>query len=176
MTTEGGDTKAMLDRASEVMEKLRDSIQGPDAQAELTRIYILMARDIREQLDDAAPAKKARLVEAFRVFLDRISTTTNDPATLKWVAQTLMDLAEASMPAGATQAKGLAADLLTTAVQTFERLGKQDRETQRWWWITRLGRGQRMLGNYKSRDRHLREVAQGKANDARRASGSGAGV
>ena len=148
MTTEGGDTKAMLDRASEVMEKLRDSIQGPDAQDELTRIYILMARDIREQLDDAAPAKKARLVEAFRVFLDRISTTTNDPATLKWVAQTLMDLAEASMPPGATQAKGLAADLLTTAVQTFKRLGEQAADESM---VVdfQTGRAQRMLGNYK---------------------------
>ena len=82
MTTEGEDTTSLLNQATDVMEKLRDSIQGPDAQQELTRIFILMARDIRDQLDNAAPNRKAKLIEAFRVFLDRITGTTKDIATL----------------------------------------------------------------------------------------------
>jgi tetratricopeptide (TPR) repeat protein len=108
-----------------------------------------MARDIREQLDDANPAQKAKLVEAFRVFLERISATTDDVATLQWVGQTLMDLAEASMPPGATQANGLAAGLLTTAVQTFNRLGQQDLEASM---VVQyqLGRAHRMLGDFKA--------------------------
>lgn len=149
MTTESGETQPLLDRATEVMEKLRESITGPDAQKELTRIFILMARDIREQLNDASPAHKAKLIEAFRVFLDRIAATTDDAATLQWVGQTLMDLAEASMPGGAAQATGLAADLLKTAVATFERLGQQEASDSL---VVQyqLGRAQRMLGNYST--------------------------
>ncbi len=149
MTTESGDTQALLDQSTEVMEKLRESITGPDAQKELTRIYILMARDIREQLDDASPAQRTKLIEAFRVFLGRIATSTSDVATLQWVGQTLMDLAEASMPPGATQATGLPVGLLKTAVQTFERLGQQQGGATT---VVQyqLGRANRMLGDYSS--------------------------
>lgn len=149
MTTESGDTKPLLEQASEAMDKLRKSITGPDAQKELTRTYMLMARDIREQLDAADPVQKAKLVEAFRVFLDRIAVTTDDEPTLGWVGQTLMELAQASMPPGTTRASGLPADLLTTAVQTFGRLSNQDASTAM---VMRyqLGRAHRMLGDYKS--------------------------
>ncbi len=151
MTTETGDTKALLDQATGVMEKLRQSITGPEAQKELTKIYILMARDIREQLESANPSQKAKLVDAFRVFLDRISTTTDDAATLQWVGQTLMDLAEASMPPGAAQANGLAGGLLTTAAQTFERLGQQELEPSVSMVVQfQLGRAHRMMGDFNS--------------------------
>jgi tetratricopeptide (TPR) repeat protein len=131
------------------MDKLRQSITGPDAQKELTRIYITMARDIREQLEDADPARKAKLVEAFRVFLDRIAATTEDQATLQWVGQTLMDLAETSLPTATAQATGPAVELLKTAVQTFKRLGQLQGDGAM---VVQyqLGRAQRMLGDFKS--------------------------
>lgn len=127
MTTEGEDTTALLNRATGVMEKLRDSIQGPDAQKELTRIFILMARDIRDQLATASQTQKGKLIEAFRVFLDRIAGTTNDVTTLQWVGQTLTDLAEASMttPTGSNP-NALASSLLESASQTFQSLVEKD--------------------------------------------------
>jgi len=126
MTAEGEDTTAILNRATAVMEKLRDSIQGPDSQEQLTRIFILMARDIRDQLATASPGQKAKLIEAFRVFLDRIVGTTKDVATLQWVGQTLMDLAEASMATTGSQPNSLASSLLASASNTFKSLMEQD--------------------------------------------------
>ncbi|MGI9470551.1 MAG: hypothetical protein ACR2NZ_03395, partial [Rubripirellula sp.] len=148
MTSDDGDSKAMLERASKVMEKLRASVAGPDAQKKLTGIYIRMARDIREQLEVANPAQKAKLASAFRIFLDRISETTKDPATLQWVGQTLMDLAEASMQPNKIKAQGEAAELLKTALATFTRLKKQDPKTP----LTvdfQMGKANRLLGNYQ---------------------------
>lgn len=149
MTSDDGDSQALLNRASEVMEKLRASVQGPDAQDKLTGIYMRMAREIREQLDSATPQKQARLIEAFRVFLDRIAKTTKDPATLQWVGQTLMNLSEVSMPEGATKAQGQAAELLKTAADTFRNLkaggGKVPLSVD-----FQLGKAERLQGNYKA--------------------------
>jgi tetratricopeptide (TPR) repeat protein len=149
MTSDDGDSKKLLARAIDVMEKLRTSVAGPDAQKQLTGIYIRMAKSIREQLDNADPAKKAKLIDAFRVFLDRISTTTDDTATLQWVGQTLMDLAEVSMAPNEIKAKAQAAALLDTAVATFQRLKDKAKDAP----LTvdfQLGRAQRLLGNYKA--------------------------
>ncbi len=147
MTTDEGDGKALLDRAIEVMDNLRKSVKGPDAQKRLTGIYIRMARDIRSQLESADPAKKARLIEAFRVFLERISATSEDPATLQWVGQTLMDLAEASSPSAA-KATGQAADLLKTALETFDRLKAKAPELPPTVDF-QSAKANRLLGNYK---------------------------
>jgi tetratricopeptide (TPR) repeat protein len=151
MTSDDGDAQTLLDRAIKVMEKLRASVTGPSAQKELTGIYMRMARDIREQLENAEAGKKAKLVEAFRVFLDRISATTDDAATLGWVGQTLMELGVTSISMQANQAKaaGQAEELLKTAVETFERLKEMSEDTP----LTvdyQLGRAQRLLGNYKN--------------------------
>ncbi len=112
----------LLKRATAVMDKLRQSVVGPDAQTRLTSLYIRASREIREQLDLATGDAKVALVSAFRVFLDKISQTTNDAATLQWVGQTLIDLAEASMQPGVNKANGQAAELLVTAVSVFDRL------------------------------------------------------
>lgn len=149
MTSDGGDPQALLERASKVMEKLRASVAGPDAQKKLTSIYIRMARDIREQLETANTTQKAKLVSAFRIFLDRISETTDDQATLQWTGQTLMDLAEASMPPGKNKAEGQAAELLKTAVATFERLKEKSADAP----LTvdfQMGKANRLLGNYQA--------------------------
>lgn len=163
MTTEGEDTTSLLNQATDVMEKLRDSIQGPDAQQELTRIFILMARDIRDQLDNAAPNRKAKLIEAFRVFLDRITGTTKDIATLQWVGQTLMDLAEASMTTSGVQADSLATDLLQSANATFTNLMEQDGGNTP---VIRFQQGKalRLLGEYSASLKVLESLLKEKAS------------
>ena len=148
MTTPGGDSNALLKRAIKVMEKLRTSFQGPDAQKKLNAIYIQMARDIREQLDVAVPDRKAKLIAAFRVFLERISSTTQDQATLRWIGKTLMDLAEASMQPGQNKANGQAAELLATAATTFATLKDQGGAALEV--DFQLGRTKRLLGEYKA--------------------------
>jgi tetratricopeptide (TPR) repeat protein len=148
MTSDDGDPQVLLDRAIAVMEKLRASVTGPNAQKRLTQIFMDMATEISQQLDKVTPDKKAKLIDAFRLFLDRISATSDDPATLTWVGNTLMDLAEASMQPNQTKAKGRAAELLTSVVKTFDRLKKKSEKTSPEVSF-QLGKANRLLGNYK---------------------------
>ncbi len=148
MTQPGSNTDELIGQASEVMDKLRDSIKGEDASTRLSAIYLRMARDIREQLDTANANQKTKLIQAFRVFLERIAATTEDPATLQWIGQTVMQLAEASMEPTETKASGQAAELLGTAVETFGRLKAKSKDVS----LSvdfQLGRAQRLMGDYK---------------------------
>ncbi len=147
MISEDGDPQVLLDRAIAVMEKLRASVTGPNAQQRLTQIFMDMASAISQQLDNATAEKKAKLIDAFQVFLDRIAATTNDPATLTWVGNTLMDLAEASMQPNQTKAKGRAAELLNSVVVTFDRLKKESKKASPEVSF-QLGKANRLLGNY----------------------------
>ncbi|TWU59095.1 hypothetical protein Poly51_18810 [Rubripirellula tenax] len=163
MTAPNSDTDKLVGQASDVMEKLRASVTGPDASARLSGIYLRMARDIREQLDGSEPGQKAKLIGAFRVFLERISATTEDQATLQWIGQTVMALAESSIEPGQTKATGQAAELLATATETFERLKKNSDDVP----LTvdfQLGRAQRLSGNYKGALDTLDPVLRKKPN------------
>lgn len=146
MTDDGVDMDASLKRASQTMDKLRDSVQGENADKKLAAIYLRLARNIRDQLDTATPVKKSKLTQAFRVFLERVSGTTKDDATLQWIGQTLMELSESSIPPGQIKAKGQAAELLTTAVATFDRLSDEKKNSP----IVayQIGRAKRLLGEY----------------------------
>lgn len=159
LTSSEGDSKELLDRAIAVMEKLRASIKGENAQQRLTKIFIDMAEEIREQLDVATPENKAKLIDAFRVFLQRIAETTDDQATLTWVGNTLIDLAEASMQPNQTKARGQSEDLLKTAVQTFDRLkGKLNEVPPEV--SFQLGKANRLLGNYQASINTLGQLLQ----------------
>ena len=149
MAASPDDADALLKRAMSVMDKLRTSVVGPDAQKKLTAIYIRASREIRDSLEASTGPAKQALVSAFRVFLDRISKTTKDAATLQWVGQTLVDLAVTSMPPGTTKATGQAAELLKTAVSTLEQIkaGSSDVPLQVEF---QLATAQRMLGNYSA--------------------------
>ena len=146
MTDDGVDMDASLKQASQTMDKLRDSVQGEDSDKKLAAIYLRLARSIRDQLETATPVKKTKLTKAFRVFLERVSGTTKDDATLQWIGQTLMELAESSMEPGEIKAQGQAAELLTTAVATFDRLSAEKKKSP----IVayQIGRAKRLLGDY----------------------------
>jgi tetratricopeptide (TPR) repeat protein len=133
-----------LDRMTKTMEKLRKSFSGADAAENLTRTYMVLATDLKEQLDEAPPARKAKLIEAFRVLLKRISDNTNDESTLRWVGQTLMSMGESLIDPGQTKATGQAADLISQAAATFEALPDQNDLTTAYL----LGRAQRLVGKY----------------------------
>ncbi|KAA1259678.1 hypothetical protein LF1_22130 [Rubripirellula obstinata] len=146
MTDDGVDMDASLKRASQTMDKLRESVKGEGADKKLAAIYLRLAKNIRDQLNVATPVKKTKLTQAFRVFLERVSATTKDDATLQWIGQTLMELSESSLEPGQTKATGQAADLLTTAVETFDRLSDEKKSSAI---VTyQIGRAQRLLGEY----------------------------
>ena len=133
------------DRMIETMEKLREAYKGPEAQSQLTQKYMVLAADLKQQLETASPARKAKLIEAFRVMLGRISDTTKDQATLRWVGQTLTSLGESLMEPGQNRAQGQAADLISQSIETFKALDDQDNPTTAYL----LGRSQRLVGQYQ---------------------------
>ncbi len=157
MTSDGGDPQQLLDRATKAMDNLRGSISGDDSQKRLTSIYMNMATDIRAQLDKSPPDRKSKLIDAFRVFLARIAQTSNDPATLQWVGQTLLQMGESSMAAGDKVAVGQAKELIESAVTTFENLKKESRDLP----LNvefQLGRGYRLLGRYSESIKTLENI------------------
>jgi hypothetical protein len=148
MSAPDSDPKPLLDRAAQAIDKLQNSVEGPDAAQRLTAIYVSMAKLIREQLDRSDPARRAKLVDAFRLFLAHIAANSTQPETLQWTAATLIELAESSLQPNAGAPQGQAAELLATAVTTLERLQSNTAEPS----LTidfQLGRAQRMLGQYK---------------------------
>ncbi|MEM6474255.1 MAG: hypothetical protein AAF802_32255, partial [Planctomycetota bacterium] len=88
-----------LNRLTKTMERLRDAFEGPEAQEKLTNTYMVLATDLKQQLDNTTPARKIKLIDAFRVMLERLKDSTKDPATLRWIGQTLASMGESVMQA-----------------------------------------------------------------------------
>ena len=148
MMTASEEPDALLNRAADVMNKLRDSVKGEDKEKRLISIYVRLASEIRGQLDASQGQQKQKLIDAFEVVLNQIAETAKDKATLMWVGQTLMELGEAAMQEGQVKATGQAADLLRSAVATFTRLKEQHQDVP----LTVdyiLGKCYRLLGEYK---------------------------
>ena len=149
MTDPENDGSELLGRADRAMQKLRESVSGEDAESKLLGILVRLASDIRKQIDSAPPARKDKLLDAFRVFVDRIAESTDDPTTLRWVASTLLKMGESSMASGERKASGRAARLIESAVKSFEELIAHSSDPSlavRY----QLGRAHRLLGSYKS--------------------------
>ncbi|HBJ38617.1 MAG TPA: hypothetical protein DDZ51_28480 [Planctomycetaceae bacterium] len=150
MTSEGSDTQALMTRATGVMERLEASVKGkPDANERLVRIYVGLARDVKDQLDAASPQQKTKLINAFQVILDSIAKSSKDPATLQWVGQTLMQMAESALADSNPAAKQQATTLLSSAIQTFEMLQGQLGDKAPTTLKFQLGRANRLAGEYK---------------------------
>lgn len=89
--------------AEDMMGKLDELVKGqPDAQRQLTRIYISLGRDVEQQVEaiskDPTRQKEAQdLVQAFSGFLTRIADSTqgNTFSSLNWVAETFFRLGSA---------------------------------------------------------------------------------
>lgn len=162
MTAPGSDTQQLLKRATDVMQQLQGSVKDkPDANDRLVRIYIGMARDIRDQFESADQERKTELIAAFRVFLDSIAKSSKEPATLQWAGQTLMQMGESSMGENDIRAQGQAAELMTSAITILEslrdRLGAQAPATLKF----QLGRAYRLAGEYKKAIDLFEEILKG---------------
>lgn len=140
------DPGTFLDRMTKSMGNLRGAFDGPESQAKLTQKYMLLATDLKSQLDTATPARKSKLIEAFREMLKRIADTTKDEATLRWVGQTLTSMGESLIPQGQSKANGQAAELITQGIETYKALSDQENTTTAYL----LGRSQRLVGQYQA--------------------------
>lgn len=125
MTASGANADQLLARAEQAMQKLRDSISGDDAESKLLVKLVRLARDIRDQLDAASGTKKQKLVQAFRVFVDRIAESSRDPATLQWVGTTLLEMAQSLTPPEG-KPEGQAATLVASASKALQELTRDE--------------------------------------------------
>ncbi|MEM9364740.1 MAG: hypothetical protein AAGD07_02015 [Planctomycetota bacterium] len=146
MTGSNANTDPLLKRASETLDKLRDTVQGPDGKKRLVGTYVALARDIRSQLETTTPDRKAKLIDAFNVFLKQIAQSTQDESTLMWVGRTMMEIGESAMQDGELKAVGQASELIEGAASVFEDLlpKSEDKLTLRFLFARCL----RMLGQY----------------------------
>ncbi|MEM9587910.1 MAG: hypothetical protein AAGA03_11580, partial [Planctomycetota bacterium] len=157
-----GDLDKLLSRSSKAVANLNASANNPGAKAKLGNIFINIARKVEQAIDEAGPAKKQKLIEAFRVFLSELVRATKDPVTLQWVGERLMNLAEASMPPGQAQAVGQSKDLLDLAVKTFGDLQGKVKGDRKLALEMQLARANRLTGNYAAAINTLAEILKEK--------------
>ncbi|MGY8767303.1 MAG: tetratricopeptide repeat protein [Pirellulales bacterium] len=83
----------MMEKALKVMDELK-TLVGEDAagQKQLIAIYISLARDLKQQLENTPAASKEALAKGFETFLDRVADSTNDLTVLNWVGETFYNL------------------------------------------------------------------------------------
>ncbi|TWT86349.1 hypothetical protein [Neorhodopirellula pilleata] len=155
-----GDNEKLLKRASDSIDQLRKTAKGDEGQNKLIGTFRILAADIRGQIESATPDRKAKLIDAFNIFLARISDITNDDATLQWVGQTLLGMAESAIPPGQTKAEGQAAQLLDTAAKTFNELKDKPDAPESIRFM--LGRVERLRGNYSDALKELRVILTAK--------------
>lgn len=94
-TKDPAKTEAMMANAEKAMGKLKD-LAGNDAssQKELIAIYISLATDLKQQLDNADPSAKESLGAAFETFLDRLAESSSEPNVLNWVGETFYNVGQ----------------------------------------------------------------------------------
>lgn len=100
------DAATSLTEAQQAMQQLQQRLQGSaEGQQRLTRIYVTVTRDLKNQMDRLAPEKRPPLARGLELFLDHVSQSSQDPAVQAWAADTYLELAAV----GATDASDSAA-------------------------------------------------------------------
>lgn len=152
---EGGGSAESLDRARQLIEQLQASLSGStEGSASLVRIFYELASDIRTQLDNATVERRRQLIGAFRLLLDELARTADDPATLHWVAQTFLQMGQSEAGETPPPVQGLAKDLLGSSIAVYDRLlgGKVGGvpEQSQMQMRLELARAQRLTGDFRA--------------------------
>ncbi|QDV54991.1 tetratricopeptide repeat protein [Rosistilla oblonga] len=120
---DGGDGDKLLPKAKGMMSDLRTALESePDSGKKLIGIYYSLAKDIRQQIENAKPNEKAKLIDAVKLFLVNVGQQSTDPATTHWVAQTFMEMGESAMGNTPPPATGQAKALLEAAANELQTL------------------------------------------------------
>ncbi|MFI4876808.1 MAG: hypothetical protein ACIALR_15765, partial [Blastopirellula sp. JB062] len=114
------ETDALMAKAQDAMSQLK-TLVGDDAagQKRLVTVYISLARELQQQLENAPAAQKQALSSGFEAFLDRVGQSTDDPMVLNWVGETFYSLG-ASMKDSPN-----AAGFFNKAISVYERVLKE---------------------------------------------------
>ncbi len=99
------------DDIAKILKELKvqfgDSEQG---RARAVAMYVGLARDLKEQVAEADPAKQGAGLDSFVTVLEGIASNSKDPDILHWVARTYQELADGAAsqgPAAVSKATGL---------------------------------------------------------------------
>lgn len=142
--------EGLLDRATEAMERLQQSIEGkPDAPERLVRTYRSLARNVDQQLEDASGGDKNKLIRAYKVFLDAIVTSSDDQQMRQWVGTTLLQMGESLLQDDDQETRQRGRELLESALLAFEKLSDQLGDEVPDSLRFQQARGYRLAGEYK---------------------------
>jgi tetratricopeptide (TPR) repeat protein len=159
LTQDGADVNALMSRSTTVMDRLQKAYAGQeDGDKKLVSTYFQLARDIRSQLESAPIDKKERLTGAFKLFLDKLSASTDDAKTLHWAAQTMLGLGQGQMNPNEVRATGQSEALITSATAILQRIESRGQKEPSWLsseaMLTQvrleLGTAARLTGDYKT--------------------------
>ncbi len=162
MTSMNADTAGLTKKAGDIVKQMQ-AIAGnsEEAKSRMADNFKSLARDIREQLEAAPPAKKETLMTAFETLMTGLVSADNDPSTLLMVGQSFAQIGEGAMPNPDRPATGKAAELLTSASEMLNKAvtAQSDQETKL---KTRyqLARVERLRGEYSSSLKELEEIVK----------------
>ncbi|PHS03402.1 MAG: hypothetical protein COA78_18055 [Blastopirellula sp.] len=148
------EAEKMMDKALNVMDQLK-ALVGDDVagQKQLIAVYISLARDLKQQLENTPTASKGALSKGFETFLDRVAESTDDLTVLNWVGETFYNLGMGAKSKDGTVGAD-AKSFFEKAAKNFGKViakGKDDKSinpqllTQA---KMRVAMVQRALGNY----------------------------
>ncbi|MBN1911218.1 MAG: hypothetical protein JW818_15845 [Pirellulales bacterium] len=152
-----------LNKAEEVMnalDKLAKDEKDPQAEAQITRVYLSVGQCLRQQLEELGKQNKPERQEAMRKgieqFLDRVAARTegNTYNSLRWVAQTYVALGTdlAAAESGSKQAEPFfqkAAGVYETILKRMDADKKFAPDSARVGVQIGLARCQRHLGKFR---------------------------
>lgn len=116
-----GDDLAM-EKAQAVMAQLQQAV-GKDAAGSqrMLGVYTNLALSIEAQMQAASQDAKQRMSQVFETFLEQLSSGSNDPAVLNWVAETYVAIGS-GLDGGNDTGDSDAYDYYQRAVDSFRRL------------------------------------------------------
>lgn len=162
MTSMDADTPALTKKATAIVADMQKIAAGSDeAKGRMADNFRSLARDIREQLESAPPAKKDALMTAFETLMSGLAAADDDPSTLMMVGQSFAQIGEGAMENPDKPAVGKAAELLKRASEMLNEalpsLTDTDAKIKTYY---QLGRVERLRGEYGAAVSELLEVVK----------------
>ena len=117
--------------AIETMDALKQIVgDSPAGQKRLSTTYVMLAKDLRQQIESAAPETKDKLRRGFVAFLDRVAESSDAFGTRHWVAATYLGMADDIVAdATSTPLPEDARQFYENALETFAALIKMHDKT-----------------------------------------------
>lgn len=163
MTSADANADELTGKANEIVNRMQKVAgDNPQSKARMIDNFKLLARDIRQQMDSAPPAKRKTLVTAFQTLMTGLADAAQDDrSTLMMVGQTFAQIGEGAMTKPEPPATGQAFDLLQSGREMLMNVlaNEQDPE-ERVKLHFQLGRMARLQGDFANAIKEFAEVVR----------------